>query len=84
MEVLGASLESRDARPGDFRWDPCNVRPKTEALLDEMQLREIKHGRLAMLATAGMAYQAYLTGQGTLEQLAVGHIFPFGDGQGIF
>jgi hypothetical protein len=37
-----------------------------------------------MLAIAGQAYQTYLTGQGTIEQLSSGHISPFGDGQGIF
>ena len=37
-----------------------------------------------MLSIAGMAYQAALTGQGTLEQIASGHISPFGDGQGVF
>jgi len=37
-----------------------------------------------MLSIAGMSYQTYLTGQGTIEQLASGHISPFGDGQGIF
>ena len=29
-----------------------------------MQTKESKNGRLAMLATAGMAYQTYVTGQG--------------------
>ena len=42
------------------------------------------HSRLAMLATAGLATQEYLTGQGAVEQLLSGHISPFGDGQGAF
>ncbi len=84
MEVLNASIESKGGRPGDFGWDPANIRPKRDDLLDEMQTKELKNGRLAMLGIAGMAYQTYLTGQGTIEQLASGHISPFGDGQGIF
>ena len=42
------------------------------------------NSRLAMLATAGLATQEYLTGQGAVEQLLSGHISPFGDGQGAF
>ena len=35
VEVLCASLESQgDRRPGDFSWDPQNIRPKTEEKLD--------------------------------------------------
>jgi len=49
-----------------------------------LQTKELKNGRLAMLATAGMTYQMYLTGQGVIEQLNSGHIFPFNDGQGAF
>lgn len=84
VEVLCASIESQGGRPGDFNFDPANIRPKSEEALDTMQLKELKNGRLAMLGIAGMAYQAYLTGQGTLEQLNSGHISPFGDGQGVF
>ena len=84
VEVLCASIENNSDRPGDFGWDPCNIRPKDPEVLDRMQVRELKNGRLAMLATAGMAYQTYLTGQGTIEQLGSGHISPFGDGQGVF
>lgn len=85
VEVLCASIESQGGRrPGDFGWDPANIRPKTQERLDEMQTKELKNGRLAMLGIAGMAYQTYITGQGTVEQWASGHIFPFGDGQGIF
>lgn len=85
MEVLCASIESQGGRrPGDFSWDPQNIRPKSDDKLDEMQTKELKNGRLAMLGIAGMAYQTYLTGQGPIEQLVSGHISPFGDGQGIF
>lgn len=85
VEVLCASIEAQGvSRPGDFGWDPLNIRPKDEAALDDMQTKELKNGRLAMLSVAGMAYQTYLTGQGTVEQLSSGHISPFGDGQGIF
>jgi Chlorophyll A-B binding protein len=36
-----------------------------------MQLRELKNGRLAMVAVAGMVAQEAVTGQGPIEQLLV-------------
>jgi len=85
LEVLGASIESKgDRAPGDFGWDPSNIRPKKAELLEDFQTKELKNGRLAMLGVAGSLYQTSLTGQGVFEQWAAGHIFPFGDGQGIF
>ncbi len=82
VEVLAASID--EERPGDFGWDPAGIRPDDEDKLNELQTKELKNGRLAMLSTAGMLYQSALTGQGPIEQLTSGHISPFGDGQGIF
>ena len=82
--MLNASIESKGGRPGDVGWDPANLRPKDEEKLDELQLKELKNGRLAMLGAAGMLYQNALTGQGVWEQIGSGHISPFGDGQGAF
>jgi hypothetical protein len=84
VEVLNTSIESKGGRPGDFGWDPANLRPKDEDKLDELQLKELKNGRLAMLGAAGMLYQNALTGQGVFEQIAAGHLSPFNDGQGAF
>jgi hypothetical protein len=53
----------------DFQWDPSNIRPKSEELLDEMQTKELKNGRLAMTAIGGMLFQNLVTGQGLIEQL---------------
>ena len=84
IEVFTASIAKFSSRPGDFSWDPFQIRPESEDKLNELQTKELKNGRLAMLSVAGMAYQTYLTGQGPLEQLQSGHISPFGDGQGVF
>lgn len=69
IEVLCASLESKGGRPGDFGWDPSNIRPKSPELLEEMQTKELKNGRLAMTAIGGMLFQNLATGQGLIEQL---------------
>ena len=59
-------------------------KPDTEEELAALQLKELKNGRLAMMAIMGQLIQEGLTKQGPIEQLLVGHISPFGDGQGFF
>jgi len=61
LEVLGASIESK-TRPGDFGWDPANIRPSDPEQLDILQTKELKNGRLAMLGISGMALAYYQTG----------------------
>jgi len=61
-----------------FPFDPAGMNSS------DMAVKEVKNGRLAMLATAGFLYQETLTGQGAVEQITSGHLSPFGDGQGAF
>lgn len=49
--------------PGDLGFDPLGLKPKTERELKLMQDKEIRNGRLAMLAIAGMTVQELTTGQ---------------------
>merc|ERR1739848_124778 len=48
--------------PGDLDFDPLGLKPEDPEALKEMQTKEIQHGRLAMLAAAGMIVQELQTG----------------------
>jgi len=57
-------LTSSSYVPGDLGFDPLGLRSKR----DDMELAEIKHGRLAMLAVAGFAAQEFVYGKPVIEQ----------------
>merc|ERR1712078_504745 len=48
--------------PGDLDFDPLGLKPEDPEALKEMQTKELPHGRLAMLAAAGMIVQELQTG----------------------
>lgn len=62
--------ESGDREPGDFGIDPLQLagNPTKKA---KLQLQEIKNGRLAMWAAAGMIMQGVTTDQSALDNLFV-------------
>jgi len=60
--------ESGERAPGDFGFDPLNF-GKDPAKLKDLQLKEIKNGRLAMWAAAGMILQGCTTGESALENI---------------
>jgi len=50
--------------PGNFGFDPMGFsKGKSQAEMEELQLKEIKNGRLAMLAIGGMIHQGWVTGE---------------------
>ena len=53
--------------PGDLAWDPLGLAPEDPQEFSEMQTKELQHGRLAMLATAGFVAQELTDGKGILE-----------------
>jgi light-harvesting complex I chlorophyll a/b binding protein 1 len=82
LELTGGKQDPEKA-PGDLGFGMPFV-PKDPAQFSALQLKELKNGRLAQVAILGQLLQESLTGQGPIEQLLVGHISPFGDGQGFF
>lgn len=61
--------KSGDRAPGDFNFNPLKM-GQTEASKKDLALKEIRNGRLAMWAAAGMIVQGSTTGAGALENLS--------------
>lgn len=57
--------------PGNLGFDPLNLYPRDETGRQRMQLAEIKHGRLSMMAVTGFAVQEALTGTGVVKETPV-------------
>jgi light-harvesting complex I chlorophyll a/b binding protein 4 len=61
METM---FEDPDREPGNLGFDPMGLSVgKTEDEMNNMKLREIKNGRLAMLAIGGMIHHNWITGE---------------------
>lgn len=54
--------------PGDLGFDPLKFGENT-ATRDRLEMAELKNGRLAMLAFAGMLHQTFVTGKPVLASL---------------
>lgn len=54
--------------PGNLNFDPLGLYPKSEAKQREMQLKEIKNGRLAMIAITAFAIQEAIVGTSVVDQ----------------
>lgn len=57
-----ANMNSFDRAPGNFGFDPLKLYPKSPEKQTEMQIKELKNGRLAMVAIGGMVAGATITG----------------------
>ena len=52
---------------GDLGFDPLNLYPKDEAGRKNMMAKELRNGRLAMIAISAFAAQEYVSGSGIVE-----------------
>ena len=69
--AITAAQENGDREPGDFGLDPLDLANKPQEKA-RYQLNEVKNGRLAMWAAAGMILQGVTTDQSALGNLIVG------------
>ncbi|CEM01851.1 unnamed protein product [Vitrella brassicaformis CCMP3155] len=69
--AITAGRESGLREPGDFKFDPLGfAKNKSPEAMKTMATKEVKNGRLAMLAAAGMILQGLATHKGCLENLS--------------
>jgi len=62
ISLIQMLYEESGRAPGDFGLDPLGfLKGKSEEEVDQMKLREIKNGRLAMLAFSAVVTQSVLT-----------------------
>jgi len=61
METM---FDGTDRAPGDLGFDPMGqMKGKSAAEIADLKLKEIKNGRLAMLAIGGMIHHNFITGE---------------------
>jgi len=66
-ELSGGYNEDPTSRaPGDYGFDPLNLKPKDAAEFKTLQNKELNNGRLAMFAAAGFMAQELVTGKSIL------------------
>jgi len=68
--VKGKQFLNDGYYPGDLHFDPLGLKPEDPVDFAEMQTKELQHGRLAMLASAGFVAQELVDHASIVEHLA--------------
>ena len=68
LEPLGIFLPGDKNYPGGWLFDPLNL-SKDPTIFEKMKVREIKNGRLAMVAWLGFAAQAIVSDKGPVQNV---------------
>ena len=64
-KAINQMLEGSGRQPGDYGFDPLKLsNGKSDAIKDDFAIKELRNGRLAMMAFSGIVTQAVLTGKG--------------------
>jgi len=68
VELTTLDITYGDGEPGDYGWDPAKVlQGKSQAKIDDLKLKELSNGRLAMMAFLGMCVQNLYFHKGLFE-----------------
>lgn len=73
IDINGMRREVFEAEgyfPGNLGWDPLHFYPKDADSQKEMQTKEIKHGRIAMVAVVIFAMQEFIFKEGEVDIIA--------------
>lgn len=70
-QIRRAKNNDPDYFPGNLGWDPLGLYPEDQEGQFRMQLAEIKHGRLAMIAITAFAIQEFVEKYAVTEQTPI-------------
>ncbi|KAL3918735.1 MAG: hypothetical protein SGILL_004096 [Bacillariaceae sp.] len=70
-QINRANSDDPEYFPGNLDFDPLGLYPKEKTAQLEMQAKEIRNGRLAMIAVSGFVAQEFVQGNGIVDHSAI-------------